>query len=370
MKKTLLLIILILLGNNIIAQILLAEDSSTLVVGNIGTDIAGTNAGQGGWYTRTLAPLNGNANFQIANVGGIYGNAIQITGFSGANVATPTPETTNSRFLYKSIATEWANRDFGAEITEIECDFFTGPATTSSNIMRISIYDGPNNATATKVLAAIIIPMSTLTIRGVLYFDPTTVAGGTGAVGPYSIALGSDNANPPIFSDITLARNTWYRFGISYNTTTGEVKYKGAGISRNSVQGAAAGSSVDNFTLIATTGGTATAPNSGSAIGTFDNIVVRATSTDTLLAVDSIVLTEDTFSISPNPANEIIKISNNMNININSISITDLNGRIVKTEKVSNVANIEINVSDLTTGMYLMNINSDKGIVTKKIMKK
>jgi hypothetical protein len=75
------------------------------------------------------------------------------------------------------------------------------------------------------------------------------------------------------------------------------------------------------------------------------------------------------FSVSPNPANNFISISNAENILVSGISITDLNGRVVKQNTYNNVSDIQINVSDLASGMYMLNIISDKGSFTKKIVK-
>jgi len=75
------------------------------------------------------------------------------------------------------------------------------------------------------------------------------------------------------------------------------------------------------------------------------------------------------FSIYPNPTSSVINISNSSNIEINSVIVADLNGRTIKTIKVNNVANTQINLSDVSTGIYLMTINSDKGSITKKIVR-
>jgi hypothetical protein len=74
-------------------------------------------------------------------------------------------------------------------------------------------------------------------------------------------------------------------------------------------------------------------------------------------------------SVTPNPAKDIISITNNENVLINSVKITDLNGRIVKQAVYGNVSNLQINVSDLSSGMYMMNISSDQGVAVKKIIK-
>ncbi|MFD2602816.1 T9SS type A sorting domain-containing protein [Flavobacterium suzhouense] len=74
-------------------------------------------------------------------------------------------------------------------------------------------------------------------------------------------------------------------------------------------------------------------------------------------------------SVYPNPADNILNVSNNENILISNISIADLNGRTVKSVSFDGVSNASVNIADLASGMYMMNITSDKGMTTKKIMK-
>lgn len=74
-------------------------------------------------------------------------------------------------------------------------------------------------------------------------------------------------------------------------------------------------------------------------------------------------------SVYPNPANNVVNIDNNENILVSAVSIVDLNGRTVKSVKFDGVSNAQINISDLSSGMYMMNISSDKGMTTKKIVK-
>jgi hypothetical protein len=48
--------------------------------------------------------------------------------------------------------------------------------------------------------------------------------------------------------------------------------------------------------------------------------------------------------------------------------MTDINGRVIKSLKV-NATEGQISVSDLATGMYMMKITTDQGVVNKKILK-
>jgi LEA14-like dessication related protein len=85
------------------------------------------------------------------------------------------------------------------------------------------------------------------------------------------------------------------------------------------------------------------------------------------LSVDA--FDESTISIAPNPATEFINVTNSSNNSILNIVLTDLNGRIVKNIKVENENDNQINISDLSSGIYMMKIVSDKGTSTKKVIK-
>ena len=75
------------------------------------------------------------------------------------------------------------------------------------------------------------------------------------------------------------------------------------------------------------------------------------------------------FSVSPNPATNVININNAENILVTNVSILDINGRTVNSTSFDGVASAQINISNLALGMYMMNISSDKGTISKKIVK-
>ena len=75
---------------------------------------------------------------------------------------------------------------------------------------------------------------------------------------------------------------------------------------------------------------------------------------------------ENSVSIYPNPANEVIKILNDNNLSISGIEIIDLMGRTIM-----NVENRdEINVSDLAEGQYFVKIYGELTIVKKLFISK
>jgi len=70
-------------------------------------------------------------------------------------------------------------------------------------------------------------------------------------------------------------------------------------------------------------------------------------------------------TVYPNPSNGLITV-NFSDIQINAITITDLNGRVVAAFEV-NATSIDANLTELNNGLYMMNVASDKGTIQKRI---
>jgi len=341
MKKILLSLSLVVsLGAS--AQVLDSNDFSSLNIGNIGTDQTGTTAGQGGFYT-----INGLASdFQIVADDAAHGNVLQLTGSS---------TNTGSRYIWQNgLADSWEFREEGNNIIEGEFDFFTGPVTTSKNNMSFYIF----NDAGTDVLAGLTFQSDTKIIQGVAYYDATAQTGGV--LGTYNFRLGTTN--------VVLAANTWVRIGCSFNKTTGEVKWRGPGFN-GFVIGAGIGTDPSEADFVAAPNYATTPANAVANTVKFDNYTLKAVAVDGLLAVNNIETAATAISVYPNPVSDIINVANTQNVNVNRITVTDVNGRIVKEAKYGNASNVQMNVSDLSAGVYMMSINSDKGTSVKKIVK-
>lgn len=89
--------------------------------------------------------------------------------------------------------------------------------------------------------------------------------------------------------------------------------------------------------------------------------------TSSNLAVDEVFSSK--FAAYPNPSNGVINLSNNDNIMMKDMNITDINGRIVKSVNLNGVSEAQVNISDLSNGVYMLNIFSDQGKAVKKIVK-
>lgn len=76
------------------------------------------------------------------------------------------------------------------------------------------------------------------------------------------------------------------------------------------------------------------------------------------------------YSVFPNPTTDLITISNPEKMPIKDVSITDLNGRVIKTFKFDGIVEPQVNISDLAAGMYLMSFSADKEKITTRVIKK
>jgi type IX secretion system substrate protein len=97
-----------------------------------------------------------------------------------------------------------------------------------------------------------------------------------------------------------------------------------------------------------------------------NNVAMRITAFPSLKTTE---FSASAFNVFPNPVGNAITVSNDKNILINAISISDMNGRIVKQQSFNNVTELEMNVSELALGVYTMNISSGEGNTIKKIIK-
>lgn len=82
----------------------------------------------------------------------------------------------------------------------------------------------------------------------------------------------------------------------------------------------------------------------------------------------STLLATTDFGISPNPAHNFITISD-VALNIgDKVSVYNLNGQLLVDEEL-NPESPEINISSLPTGIYMLKVKTDQGILTKKFIK-
>ena len=367
MKKLLLSVAL--LATSIgFAQTLESDNFNSLTIGNVGTDFTGATAGQGMLYTAasngtapTTSTNSANTNFQIVAAGKNSTKGLQITSPNGDK---------GSRVAFKAgLDAAWTTRTAGNNIIELEYDFFTGPVTDSRTQVGMRIYGDEMVAgvATSRTLAGFVYTTNTRALSGVAYLKNGTT------YGTFLISFGETTG-----TNLILDANTWYTVGCSYNTTTGEFLWKTSPTAAAAGLGAAYWvpnlAPTDVFIQQVVVSANLTAvpvvpANTVVSNITFDNYVVRAAATGTLLSNEDFVNVDTkAISVYPNPASDVLNI-NASNSSINAIQIVDLNGRQVYTKSFNNVSDAQINVNELSAGMYLINISTENGSTTQKFLK-
>jgi hypothetical protein len=72
-------------------------------------------------------------------------------------------------------------------------------------------------------------------------------------------------------------------------------------------------------------------------------------------------------TFSPNPASDYVSIDFGLSVGNYDVSIMDLTGKVLKSEKIRAAADVKLNISDLNVGMYLVRIQKGKYVKTIKL---
>ena len=90
---------------------------------------------------------------------------------------------------------------------------------------------------------------------------------------------------------------------------------------------------------------------------------------DCVIAVESVLeITRNEITISPNPTNDKINIENLSIENDEKISIYNLQGQLLLQQSTTD-AKTELDISAFAKGMYFIKVDTDRGVVSKKIIK-
>ena len=348
MKKTILLIVISFSLITANAQVLSSINFTNYsTMQSLGADLTGTSSNQQGWLSyATPNSQSLTTDFRISPNGN-PGNCIYMIGFDHNTTAA-------SKFLWKNdFPTLWNTRTAGNNTLEFEVDYQRPNTSLSADDIQVIIYD----ATFSKVLAGYSIS-ETGTIFARMYKFSTS----SNSFGNWYYALEDGNFT-------TLPAMQWMKLILRFNKVTGDVTFiiknpNGTVFVEKTITGGGA-AGVDpaeiDFAIFADTSGV-----SYPAQPYFDNYKITALSS--ALAVNE-VADNHVFSIYPNPVSNEINVSNSRNLGISSITITDINGRILKQNTFENIPNVQLNIADLSSGVFLMNVVSEEGTVTKKIIK-
>jgi hypothetical protein len=73
-------------------------------------------------------------------------------------------------------------------------------------------------------------------------------------------------------------------------------------------------------------------------------------------------------NVYPNPANDVVTLQSSFSMNGVFVEVTSVDGKVLRRVEFNSLANaVDLNVSDLSNGIYLLNIHSNNSVTTKKI---
>lgn len=86
----------------------------------------------------------------------------------------------------------------------------------------------------------------------------------------------------------------------------------------------------------------------------------------TTLSTDS--FTSKDYKVYPNPTNNKLTIKTSKNLGDAVLNLVDINGRLVKIKKAKLLGEVELNVSNLSSGLYILNIKVNHISINEKII--
>ncbi|WP_264561810.1 T9SS type A sorting domain-containing protein [Flavobacterium sp. N2155] len=365
MKKILLIITTLLGVYNLTAQVLYTENFNNYPVGNIGTDYNGTVSGVGGWFTKSVnvpiynTPLTNNDYKIVAEAN--KGNVAQIGPLTKKGEA--------NRTLFRTdLNTYWQQRTAGNNVFKCSFDLYVDDSyissTPPSDPIRIILYSKEGGLTR--------FSYEPRYHRFGAGFDFSRGNFNRGSGEAVLVSPGTPLQPPPMGSWITVEMYIDYDNNKAYFSIP-TLNY----------------TNVKNIAFTLELGGLDTEGNplpddspvelvffytkSGDVDGTFytpkiDNINLVAQNTVPTLATTEQLAAK--FNLYPNPASNVVNITNAENMQIQQITVYDVAGKQLSTQTYNNETDIQLNVEHLASGTYMLHLQTNQGTAVKKLVKK
>ena len=100
-------------------------------------------------------------------------------------------------------------------------------------------------------------------------------------------------------------------------------------------------------------------------------VFIKANSFKSVSATVSVNdLTDNVFEIKPIPANQFINVNMlDIDTHLSTYSIYAVSGKLMRSEKISDLVSFNIDISDLNSGIYVLSFDTDRGVFSKRIIK-
>jgi len=351
MKKntfiTFITILSIFIFNSVDGQVLWSENFESYTLGNVGTDVTGTVPGQGNWYTRRAYTSDdiSNENFRIKH-DARRGKYLIL---ESTTIEDPGIFKRTAKHMYNNIGSVWSLKDTINNILKIEFDYNYYFYSTSSNSFYILL---TNNS------------------HGHSYHHAHGLYASHYNNGKMDEVYNVTQQHISQLPNLLASPNTWHKMiiyiDIDNNESYVEFPYKNYAIKSTTLIGKYPFDplDLDRFDIVFTSEDNFY----GNSFLKVDNIKISAV--NKLPTLNIIDLDSSKFNIYPNPANDIVTITNSESISIKQVEFYDLTGKLIRTHSFNNQAEIQLNVENLANGVYMLHIETNKGTAVKKLVKK
>ena len=76
------------------------------------------------------------------------------------------------------------------------------------------------------------------------------------------------------------------------------------------------------------------------------------------------------FNMYPNPATNVVNITNSENMLVNQVTVYDVAGKQLSSQTFNGGTQIQLNVANLASGTYMLHLQTNEGTAVKKLVKK
>jgi hypothetical protein len=305
----------------------LSEDFNSYATGHLNTDYSGTTAGQGGWVIKRSN--NANATAMVTPETG-RGNVVTFTTNSTLN------EDIRIQQNMSVISALWSNRTAGNNVLKFEYEVYgTGFFIAEGSLW----YSGLNFMT--------------------LRFKSTSAY----RIEAQTVGAGTTNLTLQSYTSATFPYNTWHKVEMFYDYTAKKAYYYIPNLNLFKVDDMLSIGLQDNISV----------SGSGIKIGSvvkYDNIKLTALPSVPPYILSANELVSAKFNMYPNPATNVVNITNNENMLVEEVTVYDSTGKQLTTQNYNNENQIQLNVENLASGTYMLHIQTNAGLAVKKLVKK
>ena len=357
MKKYLLFLISLLFINTIYSQELYSEDFNNFKLGNLGTDPDGLIAGQQGWFTYSIFSKD-NSFFTIKKEVPLGNQSLVLS-------IPPGSSTAESIGVYKTnLNTLIDQRLPGNDVIKFEIEVFRGFLSKGEGYTEIKLF--LNNELVEEHNG-----------QGKIFLFNFNFK--TSFLTTFDIQSINDNGVGNYHSSKTLSGNTWFKLIAYLDYVNGKIYFE-----------------IPELNLVVPLDFLKSIPSPSdnliedfkpTMIGIrtdsrdieinyfsqkYDNIKITALKEvpPEVIALSTSEYLSNKFNLYPNPATNVVNITNNENMVVKQVMVYDITGKLISTQFFNEQKEIQLNVENWASGTYLLHLQTNEGTAVKKLVKK